>query len=105
MRSPFANQAKGMIEPLNRSDGWWQPIMGGCGLPSGSRPSTCQVAIGSRHPLIADIVDPREGRSGRPELRHILIGNHHDLAALQQLEGRPDRYVSDADKGAKCSER
>ena len=46
-RSPWANQAKGMTVPLKRSEGWWQPIIGGCGAPSGSRPGTWNVAIGS----------------------------------------------------------
>ena len=40
------SQAKGMIEPEKRSEGWWQPVIGGCGAPSSSNPSTCQVAIG-----------------------------------------------------------
>jgi len=45
MRSPCANQANGMTLPLKRSDGWWQPVIGGCGLPSRSTPSTWKVAI------------------------------------------------------------
>jgi len=31
----------------NRSDGWWQPLIGGCGLPSTSSPATWNVAIGT----------------------------------------------------------
>ena len=29
-RRPCANQANGMTEPRNRSDGWWQPLIAGC---------------------------------------------------------------------------
>src|SRR5262249_6619712 len=48
-RSPLANQANGMTVPRKRSEGWWQPIIGGCGAPSGSSPSTWKVAIGVGH--------------------------------------------------------
>ncbi len=30
-----------------RSEGWWQPLIGGCGVPSVSRPGTWNVAIGT----------------------------------------------------------
>ena len=36
-----------MTLPLKRSEGWWQPIIGGCGVPSLSSPSTWKVAIGT----------------------------------------------------------
>ena len=36
-----------MIVPVNRSDGWWQPVIGGWGAPSGFTPSTWMVAIGT----------------------------------------------------------
>ena len=46
-RNPCANQANGITVPVKRSDGWWQPLIGGCGLPSRSSPGTWKVAIGT----------------------------------------------------------
>ena len=37
------------IVPVKRSEGWWQPIIGGCGEPSLSTPSTWKVEIGIGH--------------------------------------------------------
>ena len=76
-----------MIVPLKRSEGWWQPIIAGCGAPSGSRPSTWKVAIGVGQCLVGDVVDPGEGRRGRPELGHVLVGDHHDARGPSAAAG------------------
>src|ERR1700721_1977504 len=60
MRIPFENHANGMMVPLK----------------SGDR---------DRAALIGDVVNPGECGRGRPKLRHVLIGDHHDLAALEIL--------------------
>ena len=64
-RIPCANQANGMTVPLKRSDGWWQPVIAGCGAPSVSRPGTWNVAIGIGCVSIGDVVDPGERRRRR----------------------------------------
>jgi hypothetical protein len=48
-RSPWANHAKNH-RALERSDGWWQPVIAGCGEPSLSRPATWKVATGTAAP-------------------------------------------------------
>ena len=45
MRSPWANQATGISVPVTSSHGWWQPVNGGCGVPS--TPATWKLAKGT----------------------------------------------------------
>ena len=53
-RMPCANQANGMTLPQSRSEGWWQPLIGGCGLPSRIQPGHLEGR--NRHRQLLDVM-------------------------------------------------
>src|SRR5262249_56793305 len=65
-RNPCANHANGITVPWKRSDGWWQPLIGGLGAPPAPRPAPPECALGPRRCVAREELNPAAGGGGPP---------------------------------------
>ncbi len=102
-------QAQALGEPRERNDGALEALGGLMAahdrrLRRAVRIEALHLEGRDRHrpALVGDVVDPGEGGRRRPELGHVLVRDHHHLAALSASAESADRYASGAEKPARC---